>query len=152
MHDLETMATYEQLMEVAKVLTSDRFYQIHGALRKSLNNDIIQKDEFGYCCLGVAKEVCKLNEVQWNFSDGSSVSYLQYEFENEVGDVVTQFIFLPLYVQKFLAQLNDNGFSFNKISIVFENLARDLQLNKDWETINEQYRSAFNILTAPSEF
>lgn len=133
------MATYEQLIEVAKALNSGLYHQAKGYLRTEIINP--ENKFFGYCCLGVAKEVCKIEEVFWSNERDNTYLMLQVE------DKPSEAIFLPLSVQKFLAKLNDSGFEFTAIADIFYAMAQMLKSGEDWIEINEKFNVAYNLLS-----
>lgn len=129
-------ATTEQLFEWAAELNSGKYQQGKHQLKK----------EDSYCCLGVAKEVCKLEEVDW-YSDTGPTIFL--EFLSDDGE--TKSIFLPPNVQMFLASLNDKGFNFVHIAQVITKFASRLYPDPDernveiWKDIDEECRKAHKL-------
>lgn len=85
---------------------------------KQSKNTLYNKETAGYCCLGVANEVCDLKEK----SDSTLLNaYKKLGLNDDDGEIVDGYKF-PRGKKKYryLTDMNDKGVSFSKIAEFIE--------------------------------
>lgn len=141
------MKNFKMFDEIVKnwiyALMSGEYFQAEGNLYTSTEDDLKDPDEYkmGHCCLGVLARTCNV-ENKFLLDIGmldevGSVSLPEklklFREQFLLANVISTIIFpieKEVSVEKLLAALNDEGYSFSKIADIIEKLYADFKEGK----------------------